>query len=365
MKKLSYFGALCFAAILAWAGCSDPDKTMSEDGIVGLPDDASVSTDDTGTMATDSDGTPLDASNASDADSQVDSPDSPSYDCENPHPDWLFCEDFESGGGDFETWFSGSEFLTAVGEASRDRIDLSAEHTRSGDWSVHMPGTGDNHRGADLVWYACDGEQTTNCDLRGYDQLYFRTWVRFAPDHEYTHHFLGIRGLDRFWEYGSAGCLPDGEKVMGTTVDFDRETHETFFYTYHMDMNCDQNCGNYLDVSARCERCDDIGMPTCDQTEQCCWGNHFRPESPVALPTGEWFCFEMTMQANTPDEADGTMAYWVNDELAHDVDGVRWRSTDELQLNRVRLQHYIESADQANAVWFDDVVVSTERIGCN
>ncbi len=303
------------------------------------------------------------------ADADPDDPDTdepgPTYDCDNPHPNWLFCEDFTYGDGDYETWFDHSEFLTALGGGNRDRIDLSSDEYRTGGWSVHMPAADEDHRGADLVWYACEGEPTTNCQLRGYDRLYFRTWVRFAEDHTYVHHFLGIRGLDRFWEYGSAGCLPNGESVMGTTVDFDRNTHETFFYTYHMDMGCDQNCGNYMDVTARCDRCDDIGMPTCDEVEQCCWGNSFRPDPPVALPTDEWFCLEMMMEANTPGEADGEMAYWINDELGHEVEGIRWRSTEDLQLNRVRLQHYIESADSPNRVWFDDVVVSTERIGCD
>lgn len=38
----------------------------------------------------------------------------------------------------------------------------------------------------------------------------------------------------------------------------------------------------------------------------------------------------------------------------------------ELQLNKAWLQHYIagDDADQSNRAWFDDVVVSTERIGC-
>jgi hypothetical protein len=34
----------------------------------------------------------------------------------------------------------------------------------------------------------------------------------------------------------------------------------------------------------------------------------------------------------------------------------------------VRLQHYVETADaqdHSNQVWFDDVVVATEPIGCN
>lgn len=290
------------------------------------------------------------------------------HDCVNPHPSWLFCEDFEHGAGDFETWFGASDFLTASGESNRERIDLSSEHSRSGAWSVHMPnGEGGNFRGADLVWYSCEGEQRVNCELRGYDKLYFRTWVRFAEDHRYVHHWLNIGGLDRFWAYGSAGCMPNGESSMGTTVDFRRDTHETFFYTYHLDMRCDANCGRYMDVAARCQRCDEIGFPTCTEQEQCCWGNSFRPEEPAVLPVGEWFCFEMMMEANSPESSDGRMAYWIDGRLGHQEEGLRWRTTENLKLNRVALQHYIEagSVDSPNQVWFDDVVVSTERIGCD
>jgi len=76
----------------------------------------------------------------------------------------------------------------------------------------------------------------------------------------------------------------------------------------------------------------------------------------------------MTMAANTPGQADGSMAYWVNGELAHQVTGMLWRTVPELALNRVRLQHYITAGDangHSNRVWFDDVVVSTSPIGCS
>ena len=62
------------------------------------------------------------------------------------------------------------------------------------------------------------------------------------------------------------------------------------------------------------------------------------------------------------------MAYWVNDVLAHEETDMMWRTVPALALNRVRLQHYITEGDAAghsNQVWFDDVVVSTSRIGCD
>ncbi|MFW5921033.1 MAG: hypothetical protein ACOCUS_04280 [Polyangiales bacterium] len=289
------------------------------------------------------------------------------YDCDDPHPSWLLCEDFEQGGGDFDTWFEQSDFVTSVGRDDRGRIDLSSEQARSGDWSVYMPAAeSSGYQGADLTWVDCEGEQETNCTPSGHDQLYFRVWVRFAEDHQYVHHFLNVGGLDRFWPYGSAGCLPNGESGMGTTVDFDEGTHESYFYTYHLDMSCDTNCDRYADVDAICSDCADKGFPTCTEQEQCCWGNHFRPDEPKPFPVGEWFCFEMTMEANTPGETDGSMAYWIDGELAHRAEGIRWRTTSDLQLNRARVQHYIASgdADSSNRVWFDDAVVSTERIGC-
>ncbi len=67
------------------------------------------------------------------------------------------------------------------------------------------------------------------------------------------------------------------------------------------------------------------------------------------------------------------MAYWMNEELVLRVDEnspipIWWRTSPTLALNRVRLQHYITSDDadgHSNRVWFDDVVVSTEYIGCD
>ncbi len=181
------------------------------------------------------------------------------------------------------------------------------------------------------------------------------------------HHFLNVGGRDRFWPYGSAGCLPNGQSGMGTTVDFDRDSHSTFFYTYHLDMSCDTRCDRYADVDAICAECASKGFPTCDAQPQCCWGNTFRPEPEVTLPTGRWFCLEMMMRANEPGSSDGEMPYWVGGALAHREEGLRWRTTDALGMNQARLQHYVASGDddQPNRVWFDDMVVSTERIGCD
>ena len=358
--QVLFSGVLAFGAISGGTGCSD-DSGGGNQGLDSGVGDSAVQHD--GQLSPDS---------GSEADGgATDGGQSQPYSCDDPHPDWLLCEDFEAGGGDFDTWFAQTDFLYAHGEDDRGRIDLSDEHVHAGNWAIYYPAAaGSDHRGSGLDWRACDGQQEVGCHQRSFDRLYFRAWIRFAEDHQYVHHFLNIGGSqpDDYWYHGTAGCLPNGELSMGTTVDFHQDTHESFFYTYHPGMSCDTNCGNYADVQAICDECASKGLPTCTEQPQCCWGNHFARDPPVAFPVGEWFCFEMTMAANTPGQADGSMAYWVNGELAHEVTGMLWRTVPELALNRVRLQHYITAGDangHSNRVWFDDVVVSTSPIGCS
>jgi hypothetical protein len=331
-------------------------KDASDNGGTATATDAGTDSDtNTGTTSGDSD---------ADADTGV-------YDCDFPHPSWLLCEDFEHGDGDFDVWRAGSEFVDGVGLDDRGRITLSSEQVHGGSYVVYMPASPDaGCQGASLDWRACDGAAETNCSLRSFDTLHFRVWVRFAEDHRYVHHFLNIGGSqpDDFWYHGTAGCLPNGALHMGTTVDFAEDTHESFFYTYTPDMSCDTNCGNYADVASICAECEEKGLPTCDEREQCCWGNSYRPAEPHYFEVGKWFCFEMMMQTNTPSNADGAMAYWVDGALIHREEGMMWRTSPTLALNRIRIQHYITESDAngfSNRVWFDDVVVSTDPIGCH
>jgi hypothetical protein len=237
--------------------------------------------------------------------------------------------------------------------------------------ALFMPAAASSgYQGASLDFYACEGDARTNCPLRSFDRLHFRVWIQFAEDHRYIHHFLHIGGSqpDDFWYHGTAGCMPNGSLEMGTTVDYREDSHESFFYTYFPGMSCDTSCERYADVTAICEECAGKGLPTCDSQPQCCWGNNYDPPTPRPFPIGRWFCLEMMMQANTPGMADGVQEYYIDGALAHRVESMRWRTSPTLALNRVRLQHYIETSDangHSNRVWFDDMVVSTDAIGCD
>lgn len=297
--------------------------------------------------------------------------------CDAPRSEWLMCEDFEDGGLGWPAWFAASPFTEcngcrADGSNDPDRIQLTNAPGAafSGDWAVHMPAAAAaGYQGASLTYRSCQGPKRAGCNLVGYETLHFRTRVRLDETHQYVHHFLELGGTrpDRYWDSdGNAGCRPDGLRWAGTTLDFDRD-HALFFYTYFPDMRCD--AGGYCsgDYARRiCEGCAAKNMP-CRQRQECCWGNLFKPEPAVFLAPGQWVCLELMLQLNTPGQADGRMAFWIDGLPALEVDGMRWRDVPELQLNKAWLMHYIAAgdADQSNPVWFDDMVVSTDYIGCD
>ncbi len=368
--------AMVLYSLVFCSGCGDDDSANVEPDAGG---DADTDTDSDSDSDTDTDSdadSDADSDTDSDGDSDTDSDADGDYSCDNPAPEWLLCDGFEKGGGDLTTWLAGSDFQSGHGIDDPGRVRIVADQVHSGSYAVHMPAeAGSGYQGGDLYWRKCQGSQEHPCALASYDQLYFRTWIRFAEDHRYAHHFLSIGGSqpeeENYWSLGAAGCLPNGTKKIGTAVDFLENSHESFFYTYYPDMHCNPNCHSYMGddaVRELCEDCAEIGLPTCDDQEQCCWGDEFEPDTATSFPVGEWFCFEMMVRANTPNQYDGVMAYWINGELGHRVEDMMWRRIPELALNRISLQHYIESWDaggHSNKVWFDDVVVSTERIGCD
>ena len=296
--------------------------------------------------------------------------------CDEAQPEWLMCEDFEDGHLGWREWFDQSAFTQCdgcpdgVNDPSRILLTDAPGAAASGDWALHMPAAeAAGYRGGSLTYRSCEGEKRAGCRLVGYEKLHFRTRVRLAEDHQYVHHFLAINGTqpNNYWDSdGNAGCRPNGRRAAGTTLDFNKD-RELFFYTYFPDMKCDS--GGYCSdeyVRRICEGCAQKDMP-CSRGPECCWGNHFKPEEPVYIPRGRWVCLELMVELNTPGEADGTMAFWVDGALALEVPGMHWRDIPQLQLNKAWLMHYIAGGDaeQSNKVWFDDMVVSEEYIGCS
>jgi hypothetical protein len=355
--------------LLLVAGCSeDPARDPLDLG--ESPVDRGASLDERAVV--DGETGPLPDGSQAGAEAGADMTPPQEYDCQNPHPAWLHCDDFEGMAAGIDAWFSASGWTDSIGADNPGRLTSSTQ-AHEGKYAAYMPAAASaGYQGADLIWRACDGTNKAGCPkLKGYSKLHLRAYIRFAADHKKVHHFLNVGGgpIDDYWApYGNAGCRPNGKRAMGTTVDFKEGSHETFFYTYFPAMKCDSAaaCAQYNDPQKVCDGCAKKDMP-CTNGLECCWGNHFKPATPVTLPLGKWFCFEMMMKQNDIGQKNGEMAYWVEGKLALHVKNMEFRTDSKLQLNKVGLQHYLTTSDAAghsNQVWFDDVVVSTQPVGC-
>lgn len=249
-----------------------------------------------------------------------------------------------------------------------------------------------------------DGSAMRKIFDEGYEQLFFRFYVKFAEDYAYNHHFTSMGGHinPTPWAGGGAGKRPDNR--FGSAIDQstrgDSPPGSWAFYTYWPEMRSWQNLDG-----------------TSDGRPNAYYGNNFRPKDPVAAKRGEWQCVEIMIRLNSsPDKSDGAQAFWIDGELvghwdpkekhpvegywirenfghnpehkkARPFEGFRWRTFEDrerfekLKINIIKLQNYVSGTSWKHAdkyaeehpdflinleeatVWKDHVVVATEYIG--
>jgi len=196
----------------------------------------------------------------------------------------------------------------------------------------------------------------------GYDTVYFRRYIKFADDYDQgnLNHVGGslyaVAGDNKWAEMGKAGICPKGDDRFGAGFEPWRDWGRNeppgamMLYTYWMDMKSDRD-GYY-------------------------WGNMLAPpgSDQVPLKRGVWHCLEHMIKANTPGQADGEMAAWIDGKLYIHLKGFRWRTSPvetrhdvspkhDVSLKRIFLGLYIHQSRRPNMVWYDDVALSTGYIG--
>jgi len=231
------------------------------------------------------------------------------------------------------------------------------------------------------------------------DRVYWRFYARFRGIAPNPHHWIRMSAGDA--DYGSSGLantVPPGDQ--GFWFDFDVNNYDVFnFYVYW-----------YLMRSGRCN--DGSAVPGCDgdQGTTYYYGNTFRPPDQTAFIRDEWLCIEIGGKTNTLGTFDGELAFWVNDQLIDEYktghpsgtwlrdtfhtdgcefsaceppepfEGFDFRSSTEVRFKRIFLDAYYQrntfenkkaaleamglTVSDEQTIYYDDVIVATERIGC-
>ena len=256
------------------------------------------------------------------------------------HPEWIFCEDFEDrgplvgAGRFFEVSDDEGDFVP------QDGVGLGGSRAMRGLWQVGEIGAGSLKVafGRNPNGYMRKGIRPDE-DFR---EIYYRMYLRHQP---------GWRG--------------DPAKLSRATVftssaDWSQAMIAHLWGDGHDHLLIDPARCVGIDNRVRC-----VGYNDFDHLE---WlGNQAGTTLVFSTAHADrWFCVEAHVRLNDPGRANGIQEFWIEDRLEarrDDLDFVR--RYNAYALNAVFFENYWnDGSPREQARYFDNIVISTERIGC-
>jgi hypothetical protein len=300
-------------------------------------------------------------------------------------PAVLFHDDFEGGWGKWTSPTSDTNYL---------HLEQDAALAHAGSRFLRSTVTKD-----DLDAQQYIGAMTRFDFPTRVDTVYWRFHARFKGIAPNPHHWVRMAAGTQDWSSsGLANTVPPGDQ--GFWFDLDANNADVFnFYAYWYNMR-----------SGRCN--DGTAVPGCegDQGTTYYYGNTFRPPEQTPFVRDAWFCIEVMAKANTVGQNDGELAFWINDQVVGEYregypngtwlrdqfhtdgctysactdpvpfEGFDFRSSDDVRFKQIFLDAYYErgtfeskkaalealglTVSDEQTIYYDDVVVATERIGC-
>lgn len=185
--------------------------------------------------------------------------------------------------------------------------------------------------------------------FNGVDEIYVKFHVLFETGFKNPKgmHFLVMAGdsgnSDNGTAFGQSGRKADGTNFFYAGLDPEAaaDPGPFKFYTYHMDMPCPPD---YIHGISR-----------------NCFGDDSTQTAPkIDVVPNIWQEVVFHIRMNTPGQSNGSQSVWINGEKKIDWQNMRWRSTEQLRLNRIRFDNFMSDDAQppsAQRVWVDDVTV--------
>jgi len=273
-------------------------------------------------------------------------------DCGSPNPDRIFCEDFENG--DLSRWDEAAQTLDEYSTILQEPGPSGTPDNHV--FRLRVP-AGRGGRGANTTFTPSE-----------YDRLYARWYVAYEAGFDFTapNHGHGLHAGDR-WKKGVAGNRPQGDDWFTVNVEHERTTSadpdpRTYIYAYYRGMRMD-----------------------CSDPNGACWGDHvpcmiadrycnrapaLRVETyPPPLEHETWYCVEVMVDAGAPAasqaDANGVLDLWVDGVEIGPWENMWLRTSSSVRLNHFWLGLFHHDQHSVEGLKFDDVAVSTSRIGCH
>jgi hypothetical protein len=268
--------------------------------------------------------------------------------CAHPPPGAIFCEDFESQD-------PKANFNDYDGNLDSENLVV----TQSGP-------AGDAENRA--IRLRVPAGQSGTSDLlkvfpQAYDKLYARWYLRYEAGFDFAarNHGSGLAAGDRDF-VGVSGNRPQGTDFAGFYIQYQEQTSRPYAYSYYRGM--------YQDCPAAGSCFGDSLPCVYDSGGVYCTNAQHRPS--VALPTfraDQWYCIEEMVDLGAPTTTgiapNGQLTLWVDAQQIGDFHDLWLRTTPALKLQTLWLSLFHHDGNHSIAgELIDNVVVSTERIGC-
>ena len=94
------------------------------------------------------------------------------------------------------------------------------------------------------------------------------------------------------------------------------------------------------------------------------FGPEFVSRPNVVPELNRWYCHEVMVKLNTPNQRDGRVACWLDGKLIADFPNIRLRDIEDLKIDHFHVGLHIGRNVNAEAnKWYDNVVAATSYIG--
>jgi hypothetical protein len=259
--------------------------------------------------------------------------------CLDPDPAWIWCDDFEVDrmGRYFEHDRAGGAFVRAEGVGRDGSAGMRARFRRgqvsAGSLKLAFGRTPDGYFAP-----VDDGSAK-------YQEIYWRVWVRTESE----------------WVGGGA------DKLSRVTSLVSSGWAQAMIGHIWSGRGRDQD---YLvmDPASGTDSRGRIVTTRYNDFSNLSWLGARRGDTPLfaAEHAGQWHCVEARVRLNTPGSANGIFEFWVDGRLEARRTDLNWRSTyTGYGINAMFLENYWnDGSPREQERYFDNLVVSTERIGC-
>lgn len=255
------------------------------------------------------------------------------------HPDVLFADGFEGytsvsqlvSSGNYSGYYQGGNLA----------IDGSIAFGGSKALRMRMPATGNEVANAVVKDLAVKQ-----------DRMFMRVYARYQAGYSgvnSAHNGLRITG-----NYTGPGRRPNGRDFFLVNIDNSRFRSEaepgyTHAYVYHPEQD---------DVYGEHWYSDGVVSNGAQS-----FGQYFVAKPNVVPRRGEWVCFEVLVQMNTPGSRDGRVAVWQDGTLLADWQNLRFRDVEAVKIDQIQLENGGQSSTQQNDKWYDNLVLAKSYIG--